>query len=296
MHINITTSPAIFRWKPAAWLRVTGADAASFLQGQFTNDLRPLAQPNCPAVYGLWLSLKGKVLADSFVLRRADGDGFWIGSYFSPATVIRERLESYIIADDVLIADETGAWDAVTSWGDGPPEPRTEGVMVFPGRRDRTVAWESVFPQGLAPGWLAAAEEQRIEAEEVERRRIAAGVPAVPVDVGPADLPNEGGLDVDAVSFNKGCYLGQEVMARLKAMGQVRRRLVRVSGKGAPPPARPTALFGGDRQIGDLRSAVADGAGGWMGLAMLSKLHTTADTRPTFSAGGAEGLRLWDVP
>jgi folate-binding Fe-S cluster repair protein YgfZ len=52
MHINISTSSAIFRWKPAAWLRVTGEDAAGFLQGQFTNDLRPLGQPGLPRFMG----------------------------------------------------------------------------------------------------------------------------------------------------------------------------------------------------------------------------------------------------
>ena len=90
--MNFSTSPAIFRWKPAAWLRVTGEDAANFLQGQFTNELRGV--PAGGAVYGLWLTLKGKVLADSFVVRGGTGAGgsaaggaevFWVGSYFSPA-------------------------------------------------------------------------------------------------------------------------------------------------------------------------------------------------------------------
>ena len=90
MHINISTSTAYFRWRPAAWLRVSGADAAAFLQGQFTNDLRPLESAGVAAVYGLWLTVKGKVLADSFVVR-GDKGGYWVGSYASPAAVIREH-------------------------------------------------------------------------------------------------------------------------------------------------------------------------------------------------------------
>ena len=110
MPINSPTSSAIFPWRPACWLRVTGDDAATFLQGQLTNDLRELER--APSVYGLWLTLKGKVLADSFVLRGETPNTFWIGSYFSPASVIRERLESHVIADDVTIADETSGWAA----------------------------------------------------------------------------------------------------------------------------------------------------------------------------------------
>ncbi len=105
MTINISTSAVFFCWRPAAWLRVAGPDAPSFLQGQFTNDLRALEKQ--AAVYGLWLSVKAKVLADSFVLRGAEENEFWIGSYFSPAAVIRERLESHVIADDVTVEDRT---------------------------------------------------------------------------------------------------------------------------------------------------------------------------------------------
>src|SRR5438046_523634 len=103
MSINSTTSRVFFRCEPAAWLRITGADAATFLQGQFTNDLRALERG--AEVYGLWLTVKGKVLADSFVVRGPRADEFCLGSYFSPAGVIRERLESHVIADDVVIED-----------------------------------------------------------------------------------------------------------------------------------------------------------------------------------------------
>src|SRR5262245_55014498 len=101
MVINIPTCEGLFAWRPACWARVAGSDAATFLQGQFTNDLRALS--NTGAMYGLWLTLKGKVQADSFVLRGTNADEFWIGSYFSPAAVICARLEGHVIADDVTI-------------------------------------------------------------------------------------------------------------------------------------------------------------------------------------------------
>src|SRR3954468_18308417 len=86
-----------------AVIRVAGEDAFMFLQGQFTNELR---QANGGVVYGLWLDQKGKVLADSYVLRIWENE-FLVASEYSSADVIRQRLESYIVADDVALTDET---------------------------------------------------------------------------------------------------------------------------------------------------------------------------------------------
>lgn len=296
--MNFSTYPAIFEWKPAAWLRVTGEDAASFLQGQFTNDLRGM--PLGGAVYGLWLTLKGKVLADSFVVRGGEGasdgaESFWIGSYFSPAAVIKERLEAYVIADDVVIEDFTSEWAGVTVLGESVTAPL--GVVVFPGRRAKTASVEWVFPVGRRDevrAGLAGRAELGLEA--MEQRRIEAGVPAVPADIGPGDLPGEGALESVAISYTKGCYLGQEVMARLKSMGQVRRRLLRVAGDGEPPGALPTALLVDGKKVGEVRSAVRDGAGGWMGLAMLSLIQVKAGATLAFSVDAASTVRMLDLP
>ncbi|MES1167157.1 MAG: folate-binding protein, partial [Pseudomonadota bacterium] len=78
--MTIRNSPSVHRWRPAAWLQVSGPDAFSFLQGQQTNDLGRLKTD--PAVYGLWLNQKGRVLADSFVLRGDAPEAFFVGSYF----------------------------------------------------------------------------------------------------------------------------------------------------------------------------------------------------------------------
>jgi folate-binding protein YgfZ len=300
--MNFSTSSAVFPWRPAAWLRVSGEDAESFLQGQFTNDLRKLTVAKGGAVYGLWLTVKGKVLADSFVLRGAAGE-FWVGSYFSPAEVIRERLESFVIADDVVIEEQTAAWSAVTVWGEGSgaaveAEARALGVgVVFGGRRGREENVEWVFPVEKSAAVRARLEGAMVGGEgEREQRRIAARIAAVPVDVGPGDLPGEGDLESVAISYTKGCYLGQEVMARLKAMGQVRRRLLRVAGAGAAPGGLPAALFIGERKVGEVRSAVSGGAEGWVGLAMLSLLHLSGDATLAFAAGGEAVVRLVDTP
>lgn len=274
------------RWSPAAVLRVRGSDAFSFLQGQFSNDLRELERQL--AVYGLWLNHKGRVLADSFVLRAEAPEEFLVVSYTSAAQTVRERLEAYIIADDVTLEDETSAWKGLTWIGSeaGQQKPASTTTRAFPGRRG--------FPGSVE--WLVRGSEEpapagtEIETEAMERARIAAGIPAVPVDLGPGELPQEGGLDTEALSYTKGCYLGQEVMARLKSMGQVRRQLRRVSGSGAPP-ACPAPLYQETKHVGELRSAVRDGDG-FVGLALVGLLHLRPEVGLSLAPDAAGTLVL----
>ncbi|HVU24957.1 MAG TPA: folate-binding protein [Opitutus sp.] len=271
----------VFHWRPAAWLRVTGEDAATFLQGQFTNDLREIGPDG--AVYGLWLNHKGKVLADSFVMRATDG-GFWVGSYFSEAAIIRERLESFVVADDVVVEDATGEWHGVAIFGEAPVAPA--GVVCFRGRREAGTTGEWVFRAGQEAAVCAQlAGRRECDVAETERRRIAAGIPAVPMDIGPGELPNEGGLETAAISYTKGCYLGQEVMARLKTMGRVRRKLLRVRGDG-DVPAMPAELAQGGRKIGEMRSVTKEN-GGFIGLALVSLTNLRAEAPLELITGGA---------
>lgn len=276
---------------------MTGDDAWQFLQGQFTNDLRSLERAS-GSVYGLWLNTKGRVLADSFVVR--EGAAIWVGSYFSPAAVIRERLESFVVADDVVVEDCTGDFVAFSLFpgGESPGGDLPAFGITFGGRRRRAGNREWVVPRDRADevrrtlaGWSECGPAQ------LEAWRIAEGIPAVPRDIGPGELPNEGGLEVDAISYSKGCYLGQEVMARLKSMGQVRRRLVRVRGELAPGSALPLPLWRESRQVGELRSWVVppDGGGG-NGLALVTLMHVTAGVRLALEANGEPRLEMPELP
>ncbi|MBK9990259.1 MAG: folate-binding protein [Verrucomicrobia bacterium] len=302
--MEIPTSSVMYSvYRPAAVLKITGEDAFSFLQGQFTQDLRPCAEGRSSA-YGLWINQKGKVLADSFVLKR--GVEWLVVSLFSPEVVIRERLESYIIADDVMIEGVTAQWSGLSVLGVGSAEVLAAAGAITPnehawvaagggvvsnGRRTAGQSWEWLYPlAGDSPvGLLRATGAQEISAGELERLRIGAGIPAVPRDIGPEDLPNEGGLERDAISYTKGCYLGQEVMARLKSMGQVRRRLLRVEGLGAVPADLPVPLFAAGKKLGELRSAVNVGEG-FIGLAMISLLGMAGRSLLSFSPEGAANI------
>jgi hypothetical protein len=290
--MNSSGKGEFYRWHPAACLAVSGEDSARFLQGQITNDLHKTSSEE--AVYGLWLNQKGKVLADSFVQRLA-GQEFRIVSYFSPTAVIRERLEAYIIADDVVIEDLTDKMAGITVMNGAMLGQLPVVAGRFTGRRMREPHTEVIYPVATAPEMIANLSSfVERDAEEMLRRRIAARIPAVPIDIGPTDLPNEGGLDADAVSYTKGCYLGQEVMARLKSMGQVRRRLLAVSGTGATPPV-PAALFQQGRRVGELRSVVRDGSV-WIGLAMISLLHVTRAEGVGLAADGPAVIQLAEDP
>jgi folate-binding protein YgfZ len=270
--MDFSSSEAVFPYLPAAWLRIFGPDAVDFLQGQFTQDIRRLAVRE--SIYGLWLDRKGKIIADSSVVRGTNENEYWLASLASPASVLRQRLESHLIADDVTIEDATGEWSALAllgpGWGDWFAREPHPG-FCFRGRRGVEEAWEWLFPNDHAQGARDSTSFARSMTEaDMQRLRIRAGIAAVPADLGPTDLPNEGGLDKEAISFTKGCYLGQEVMARLKAMGRIRRRLVRVAGPGVPP-ALPAALWQGEKKVGELRSAVEEEPpGGFVGLALLT--------------------------
>lgn len=294
------------RIDPAAHLLVRGTDAFSFLQGQFTNDLRP--RQVRPATYGLWLNQKGRVLADSFVLQRGENE-FCVVSLTSPAAVIRERLEAYIIADDVTVEDQTGtmagwilagegAGALLGSWGVEAPGPgafaEQTGVTVFRARATAGDNWFLCVEQSDVATWIgkfaalvADGKAVAVSPSELAAGRIAAGVPEIPTELGPADLPNEGGLEHDALSFTKGCYLGQEVMARLHNLGQVRRRLFVVSlASETPVPAPGGELFAGEKRVGELRRGVAHGSR-QVGLAMLHTTYAKAGDSLAFARGAA---------
>jgi folate-binding protein YgfZ len=237
--------------------------------------------------YGLWLDQKGKVLGDSHVLRLADND-YFVVSFSTPAGQLLIRLQTYLIADEVELLDESGNWTGVLLWGEGVAGMKQPaGGLILPSRR---AGLDGV--QWLVPAQLSEAVTEELKKRNAvkcdragaELARLRAGVPAVPVDIGPRDLPNEGGLDEVAISYTKGCYLGQEVMARLKNLGQVRRRLHLVQGRGVPLTPG-TALYQGERKVGETRSAAADGDN-FLTLAMLSLVNLD----PAAGLGVAPGL------
>jgi len=288
--MSIISKHLFFPWKPACWLRVEGPDAFSFLQGQFSNDLRGLGLSSCgeggeralagegglgQSVYGLWLDRKGRILGDGFVLRAAE-ERFFICSYETPAAVLRTHLERFIIADEVEVFDETSSIVGLTLFleeGTDFSLDLGQAASAFEGRRgSRAIEWVGSV-EARAELLTKLNSKAEFGLQEVERRRILGKIPAVPRDLGSGDLPQEGGAEFEraAVSYTKGCYLGQEVMSRLHTMGRVRRRLVLARLEGLVPVELPVPLFFGEKRVGELRStAAAKAPGGFIGLALVS--------------------------
>lgn len=271
---------------PAGALRITGEDAFAYLQSQFSNDLRRPGVAH-PVTYGLWLTRKGKVAADSLVLRLGTEDFLLLSDGIS-TEALEAKVPENIIADEVtvepFVAERftligAGTADTLRTLGLPVPEAGTwarhSGLLVVAVRRASTPAYDLVVEDAAAAAEVLVGIRNLMTSdapEALERARILAGIPAVPVDCGSADLPQEAGFETFAVAFDKGCYLGQEVMARLHAQGRCTRTLTRVmAGDGSVLPPG-TKLYHGDDEAGEIRSGISVDAG-FMAFAMLKNRH-----------------------
>lgn len=251
----------------AAVLRVTGEDAFAYLQSQFSNDLR---RPGCarPVTYGLWLTRKGRVAADSLVVRLAPEE-FLLVSFHVPPDALATKVLENVIADDVESAPVAcagvtfagkDAADTLRSLGlPVPPagEWAAEGALVVVASRRGGGSFEVVSVDDAAFAEFLGRIRNMVTtsgAAALESLRLASGIPAVPADCGPGDLPQEAGLDADAVAFTKGCYLGQEVMARLQAQGRATRTLTRVVATEGTVFSTGQKLFAGADEAGEIRT------------------------------------------
>ncbi len=262
---------------PAAGVRgtcalvwVEGPDAERFLQGLLSNDVRELA-PGA-AQRSLLLDSKGHIVVDMRVHRDGE-DAFTLVVAPQAAEELWATLTRYHFSEDLeLLGPEPS--DLLTV----PGEVSDEGALVLPGLVPGTT--DLVVPDATATlaglGW----PEAPVEALEV--LRVEAGVPVTGRDTGPRTLVQEVGLETAAVSFSKGCYLGQETVARAQHRGQVHRTL-RGLAAGAPLPEGAAVLVEG-RAVGTVGSAVHSPRLGEIALAVIRR------EVPVGSAVEVEGL------
>lgn len=279
---------SIFRkLNPRSVISASGEDALDFIQGQLTQDVSGMETG--AARYGFLLTQKGRVVGDVVVIYESE-ENLKLVSWSLTSEVLMHRLESYIIADDVELADETGQWNGwqvaggeAVSWLQ--QQLRGSGGGGFVGWNEvNTLSEGSIrILAAMEPAWPAA--WQRADDRLFEGLRIAAGIPLVPDDLGAGDFPQEAGQEKVGVSFTKGCYLGQEVMARLATTGRVRRQLRRVKGTGNPPSEPKSALAQNGKTVGELRSTVESDTGNWIGLAMINLAHYIPTDHLISSAG-----------
>jgi tRNA-modifying protein YgfZ len=198
-------------------LQITGADRLRYLNGQLTNDLRGLAPGH--AIYACALTPKGKLAADLYVAPEADS--YFIDAASSLRESLMARLERYVIADDVSIADVTDQYKLFHFMEEEPP-PSAQGIRSK-NNRFRTLGTDLLFAVNSTD--LDSNSFSSVEPDRIERLRIERGVPRWGAELSEEVIPAEAGLDETAISFTKGCYLGQEVISRIKSLGHVNRHL-----------------------------------------------------------------------
>ncbi|RBP04059.1 hypothetical protein DFR50_14131 [Roseiarcus fermentans] len=267
----------------AAWLEdrgivgVSGEDAASFLQGLLTNDVERLAPGE--ARYAALLSPQGKILFDMIVVR-ADRDGgaaFLIDCAAAQAADLARRLGFYKLRARVAIADESAERGVVALWG--APAQAPAGAVVTADPRDPRLGLRAICSRAEAAA-IGSAHLAGYEA-----LRIDAVVPRGGVDFAYGDaFPHDVNLDLlHGVDFHKGCYVGQEVVSRMKHRGTGRKRIARVRfGADAPPAGTP--VVDGDLPVGALGSSSGREA---LALLRLDRAEEAKAAGRTLSAGGA---------
>lgn len=292
-------------------LRARGGDRVDFLQGMLSNDVKGLAAgTGCPS---LVLSEQGRVVAELVVL--ADPDSFAFDGPEAALAAARAALERYIVADDVELewdgpADRTfallgpaaaavvgrlgvaapaGAYDHVVADGGSVhvvrvPDPGVGGFLC----RVSAAAVEEWRQRTMDGGAVPVGQEA------YEVLRIESGRPAFGRDVGPETLALEAPYEA-AISFRKGCYLGQEVMERVTARGHVNRKLVGLElAREAAPGAR---LHAGGRDVGWLTSVAWSWRfERWIALGFVRREHLAPGTSLAVGADDGPAASVRELP
>jgi hypothetical protein len=230
-------------------VEVAGADRVAFLQGLVSNDVGQAAPGR--AVWAALLTPQGKFLAEFFVL--AEGARLLLDCAREAAPGLVQRLSRFRLRSQVALRDLSTEMHVHAAW-DGALPP--EGVVAAPDPRLPEAGWRILSGTPLATN--AAAEDH-------DRHRLALGLPDGARDMeAERSVLLEGGFDeLGGVSWTKGCYMGQELTARTKYRGLLKRRLVPVAVEG-PLPAPGTPVLREGAEVGEMRSG-RDG----LGLALL---------------------------
>jgi folate-binding protein YgfZ len=254
-----------------AVLEIAGADRSAFLQGLVSNDIEKVAADR--AIYAALLSAQGKYLHDFFIA--ALGDAFYLDAEAARLADLKRRLTLYRLRAKVTIADGE-RFIVAAAFGDDAPAalglaseagaavPFAGGVASVDPRLPQ-LGLRLLLPReaGLAP--LERAGFAAAEPESYDRFRLALGVPDGSRDltIDKAILLEAGFEELNGVDWQKGCYIGQELTARTRYRGLVRRRLMPVAIDG-PTPACGTAVTADGREVGEMRSSCEG-----LGLALL---------------------------
>jgi folate-binding protein YgfZ len=252
-------------------VRIGGADRVAFLQGLVSNDVAAVSPTR--AVYACLLTAQGKFQFDFFMLAyrdSADGDSLLLETDDARLGDLMKRLRLYKLRSAVDIADvsaDFAVWALPDAKGEAGAAEGFHGGVKFVDPRLASLGARALMPKAKTAA--ATADFLRASAADYERRRLALGVPDSPHDLVPEDSTlMESNIDALAgISWDKGCYMGQELTARMRYRGLAKKKIfiVRFAGE-APPPGTP--ITDGVREAGEMRSSLVENGEG-IGLALL---------------------------
>jgi tRNA-modifying protein YgfZ len=284
-------------------LLVKGPDALEYLQAQLTNDVEAL-QPG-DGCYAALLDRKGHMQGDMRVLRLHEDD-VWLDTEGATERVLR-HLQMYSVGREVEVEDASEAWAIVSLIGPaaaevaGTPIPSPEhaqryfqrdGVEILAVATDLGLDLIARADQADAlRRLLSASGAVAVSEAAAEIVRVESGRPRFGKEMSERTIPQEAGITDRAVSFTKGCYIGQETVARLHYRGKPNRQL---RGLQLTSPARdgdPVVL--GEKELGQVGTAVVSPANGPIALAILRR---EAEVGATVTVGGGVEAELVDLP
>jgi folate-binding protein YgfZ len=272
-------------------VKVAGADANAtrFLNGLVTTDLGRLA-PGRPRFAAL-LTPQGKIIADFIIAEAADedGGGLFLDCPRALAATLVERLTFYKLRAKVTVEDLSATLAVMAFWGQNGAVCETDYGLCYPDPRLAELGGRCIVPANLTSGAAAELGAQLASADLYEAHRIAHGIPRGGLDFIYGDaFPHEADMDqLAGVDFDKGCFVGQEVVSRIEHRGSARTRVVPVAYEGAAPaPGLPVQA--GEQNLGMMGSAASG-----RGLAAL-RLDRTEEAlaRGAALASGGIALRL----
>jgi folate-binding protein YgfZ len=252
---------ALFDLSDRTKLRFTGNDRVRFLNGQITNDVRKASES--VALHACVLNVKGKMDAEIFVA--AQPESIFVDAPAELREALAARFERYLIADDVTIEDVTAQYALFHATGRTAPE-LFDGGLWRAAERFGESGWD-FWGEAAAHGRLIAELTERLplcDDASTERRRIASGVPRWGHELTAEIIPNEANLEASCIDYAKGCYIGQEVISRIKMSGQTNKRLCQLIplAEGAAAGMKLFAAAEGTRDAGWITSVATKLASG----------------------------------
>jgi folate-binding protein YgfZ len=259
-----------------AKISLTGGDRVRWLNGMVTNNIRDLAAGQ--GVYAFLLNPQGRILGDLYAYNR--GDSITVDTDSGQAEKILATFDHYIIMDDVEV---TNLSEQLTALGIAGPKSRdvlsAAGFTIpeMPPLHAQSVTWHGLDstvvrgedaqhpayeiwlpPASVRQLWnaLRTAGASPVGSEALELQRIVSGIPRYGVDIRERDLPQET-EQARALNFNKGCYVGQEIVERIRSRGAVHRRFTGFLAESAEPIAPGTRIVAEEKEVGEITSSAS---------------------------------------